>query len=47
MQFDTKNIKKHENINKCWDDELRRDLPKDIFDQLNAIKRDLVLDLHY
>lgn len=39
--------KKHENINKCWDDELRRDLPKDIFDQLNAIKRDFVLDLHY
>ena len=39
--------KKHENINKCWDDELRRDLPKDIFNQLNAIKRDLVLDLHY
>ena len=39
--------KKHQNINKCWDDELRRDLPKDIFDQLNAIKRDFVLDLHY
>ena len=39
--------KKHENINKCSDDELRRDLPKDIFDQLNAIKRDFVLDLHY
>ena len=39
--------KKHQKTDKCSDDELRRDLPKDIFDQLNAIKRDLVLDLHY
>ena len=39
--------KKHQKTDKCSDDELRRDLPKDIFNQLNAIKRDLVLDLHY
>lgn len=39
--------KKHQKTDKCSDDELRRDLPKDIFNQLNAIKRDLVLGLHY
>lgn len=39
--------KKHQKTDKCSDDKLRRDLPKDIFNQLNAIKRDLVLDLHY
>ena len=32
---------------KCLDDELRGDLPKDLFDQLDAIKSDLVWDLDY
>ena len=32
---------------KCLDDELRGDLPKDLFDQLDATKSDFVLDLDY
>ena len=32
---------------KCLDDELRGDLPKDLFDQLDAIKSDFVWDLVY
>ena len=36
---------KLQKTDKCLDDELRRDLPKDLFDQLNAIKSDLALDL--
>ena len=32
---------------KCLDDELRGDLRKDLFDQLDAIKSNFVLDLDY
>ena len=34
-------------MDKCLNDELRKDLPKDLFAQLNAMKTDLVLDLDY
>ena len=32
---------------KCLDSELRGDLPKDLFDELDAIKSDFILDLDY
>ena len=34
-------------MDKCLNAELRKDLPKDLFAQSNAMKTDLVLDLDY
>ena len=44
-QFHIKNSKDRQD--KCLDDELRGDLRKDLFDQLDAIKSNFVLDLDY